>query len=357
MAKNLTYDTILGRLRKEDISQRQLKDIKSAIDTVAINIQKKGERIHTIKIEHNTKNGNNTITVSDVVKNPDDGWKIDSAKENAIYIIKIDSNNYSYEGLGMNYTDAAILEVKKVKNNSTIKSITQQLYGISRNIQKATLALQREWDVTNSVWGEWHEEETLRDDTILKYTGTIIVDSNDPSNPQLWNTSELDKVYYISGEEYKTIDSTEYPVTLLGKQKYYQQTIKFKEPNTTPYPTTIGLLFWTNYTQTLIVIQTDDGSKNVLYSHNTDELNTIIKYYHRSLRINDYNTDTKFHEFTPFSSNNGISLSDIISGNTVENNLTIFDANGKIVDSGISINNILHNTSTASAAEITALFN
>lgn len=313
--KSTTVGEIDTELSSTSENAVQNKAIKSAIDSTNTEIRTKGERVHKLTIGYSGNKGSNRkITVSDVVVSPDDGWKIDNAKSNALYIVDITSSAYTYDvGALSGYVGPAILEVIRIESNGKLQRLIQQLYDAARYTQGLTLNLQREFDTTNSVWGDWHEERTLNDDTLLRYTGVITVNAQDPENPALWDTSDIDRVYSRTERGYiNFVDASSIELILAGpNDRFYLQTVKFKNSNDSTLSTTIGHLFWSNSSQILIVFSTSEGDGG--------SFNTNIKFYHRfihTLNTNQGGGITKFTEFQPFSS--GSSQSESIQSATDE---------------------------------------
>lgn len=298
MAESYKYNPFTGKLdlvEHQDVSDKaNAADLAALSQTVTNNynslnnqINKKGERTHILKVNKTTpKNGGTpTITVEDVAVNPDDGWKIDNQKQHGSYIVQIDSNsNYAPYDLLYAYKGAAVLEIAVIYDGTQMLTILQQLYSLQRNIQAVDIALQREWDTTNKVWGKWHEEPTLKDNTLLKYTGEIIVDANDNFDSELWDTSDIDKIGSLNGHYYDQGSQASLIINA-GKRKFYRQTITFKNNSDYNLITTQGILFWSTIAQVLMVISVNDNP-----------LETRIKFYHR---LWDY-TNNKWLKFTEF---------------------------------------------------------
>lgn len=295
--KSTTVGEIDTELSSTSENAVQNKAIKSAIDSTNTEIRTKGERVHKLQISSSGKGSSKKLTVSDVVVSPDDGWKIDRARSNALYIVDITSSAYTYDvGALSGYVGPAILEVIRIESNGTLQRLIQQLYDAARYTQGLTLNLQREFDTTNSVWGDWHEERTLNDDTLLRYTGVITVNAQDPENPALWDTSDIDRVYSRTERGYiNFVDASSIELILAVDDRFYLQTVKFKNSNDSTLSTTIGHLFWSNSSQILIVFSTSEGDGG--------SFNSNIKFYHRIIHTLANNQGiTKFTEFQPFSS-------------------------------------------------------
>ncbi|MBQ7210761.1 MAG: hypothetical protein IJS05_07705, partial [Paludibacteraceae bacterium] len=170
-----TLDTALSATSDNAVRNSAVKaalDLKADTTTMNTELGKKGERIHTLFITTESKNNSN-IVVDDVVVTPDDGWKIDNQKTNGSWLVKItnksgnNSSTYYPQVLTYDsYEGTAILEVLNYSTTTqgvTTTKIRQMIYSVARNIQQKNITLQREWDSENHVWGEWQEENTLKD--------------------------------------------------------------------------------------------------------------------------------------------------------------------------------------------------